>query len=134
MKYYNFDNALIVVLAEGLAIRCTIERLDINGQPYERLCGEFTYVNPDFQKVSVHYVPLSKKQAVSYYCRLKARDSIYRYACEIWTARRRKKRESVSEYTVLSSVLVGMAERELDLKPYYIRETFFWRRVLPNEN
>ena len=134
MKYYNFNNALIVVLAQGLSIRCTVETVVVNGHLYERLWAEFTYITPVFKDLPPQYSPLTKKQAVCFYLRLRARDGIYQCACEIWMAMRRKKKTPTSADDIMSSVLLGMAEQELDLRPLYKNEPFAWRKSILSEN
>lgn len=134
MKYYNARNALIVVLAEELAVQCTLIPITVNGQAYEKLTGEITVVSRQFKNVPAHYIPLSKRQAIHLLHRLKAKASYYQHASELWESRRRKSKIKSTSDTIMNTVLLNMVERELDIYPPKINTPYFWRKSLPNEN
>lgn len=134
MKYYNFNNALIVVLTGELAILCAIENITINEQPYQKLHSDFIVVSRHFKNVPNAYIPISKNQAIALYYRLRAQSSIYVYAYELWEAIRKKRKIQVSSSVIMNSVLISMTERELGVYPQYHNKPYFWRKTLPNEN
>lgn len=134
MKYYNARNALIVVLAEELAVQCALVPITVNGQAYKKLTGEITVVSRQFKNVPAHYIPISKRQAIYLLHRLKAKASYYQYASELWEARRRKSKIMVSSDAIMTNALINMVERELDIYPSKTNTPYFWRKSFPNEN
>ena len=135
MKYYNYNGMLVVHLTDGLAIRCALKQVLVKKRFYQRLEGEFTFVNKAFKDVPIQMIPISKKQAICLFNKLRQKDRIYSYCSEIWEAIRRKRKGEISEQDLMSSVLISMVERELDLKPIKMEVPYFWRKALVlNEN
>lgn len=126
---------LVVHLTDGLAIRCALKQVRVKKRFYQRLEGEFTFVNPKFKDVPIQMIPISEKQAINLFNQMRQKDLIYGYCSEIWEAIRRKRKGKISEHDLMSSVLISMVERELDLKPPKMDVPYFWRKALVlNEN
>lgn len=135
MKYYNYNGMLVVHLTDGLSIRCALKQVLVKKRFYQRLEAEFMYLGQQFKDIPIHLIPISERQAVSLFYRLRAKDRIYGYCSEIWEAIRRKRKGKISEHDLMSSVLISMVERELDLKPPKMDVPYFWRKALVlNEN
>lgn len=130
MKYYNYNGMLVVHLTGGLAIRCALKQVIVKKRFYQRLEGEFTFVKRDFKDVPIQMLPISEKQAISLFNKMRQKDRIYGYCSEIWEAIRRKRKGDISEHDIMSAVLISMVERELDLKPPKMEVPYFWRKAL----
>jgi hypothetical protein len=130
MKYYNQNGMLIVHLSDGLAIRCTLKEVRIKKRFYQKLEADFTVVSRVFKDIPIHTIPISEKQAVCLFNKMRQKERLYGYSCEIWEAIRRKKKGQISETDIMSSVLISMVERELDLKPPKMEVPYFWRKAL----
>ena len=135
MKYYNQNGMLVVHLADGLAIRCTLKQVVVKKRFYQRMEAEFTFLQKEFKDIPIQMIPISEQQAILMFNRLRSKERIYGYCSEIWEAIRRKKKGKISEQDVLSGVLISMVERELNLKPIKMDVPYFWRKALiMNEN
>ncbi len=128
MKYYNLNGTLIVDLAGGVAIQCTIEKIEVENRFFHRLIANFYYLKAKKTETStadLQIIPLSKQQAVNQYMRFKEAESLYRIACEIWWRSKQKRTEA----QILSDVFISMVERELNI-PYPVKvEQYFWRKT-----
>lgn len=126
---------LVVHLTDGLAIRCALKQVIVKKRFYQRLEGEFTFVNKEFKNIPIQMLPISEKQAISLFDKMRQKERIYGYCSEIWEAIRRKRKGEISEKDIMSSVLISMVERELDLKPPKMEVPYFWRKaVIAHEN